>query len=90
MVKVKRSGEFSQELQGLSVNNLEFNELAEKRILLFRKNPDDTKLDNHPLTRRMKDQSAFSINDDVRIVYKWVGKTTVRFLAIGPHHQVYN
>lgn len=89
MVKVRRTGEFSQELQSLSVGNLEFNELVEKKILLFRKNPEDTRLNNHRLTRRMKGKWAFSIDDDIRIVYKWIGKTTARFLAIGGHPQIH-
>jgi len=37
----------------------------------------------------MKGKFAFSITDDIRIVYEWLGKSTVRFLAIGEHEKVY-
>jgi len=37
----------------------------------------------------MKGKWAFSVTDDIRIVYEWLGKTTVRFLAIGRHSKVY-
>jgi mRNA-degrading endonuclease YafQ of YafQ-DinJ toxin-antitoxin module len=55
----------------------------------FRKNPGDTRLDNHDLKKKMFGQRAFSITDDIRIVYKWLGKNEVRFLAIGGHSKVY-
>ena len=58
-------------------------------IRLFKENPNDTRLDNHPLKKSMNGRWAFSVTDDIRIVYKWMGKTTVRFLAIGHHGQVY-
>jgi mRNA-degrading endonuclease YafQ of YafQ-DinJ toxin-antitoxin module len=59
------------------------------RTAWFSSNPDDTRIDNHPLHKSLEGQWAFSITDDVRIVYEWVGKTTVRFLAIGGHGIVY-
>ena len=61
----------------------------EQRVQWFRKNPNDTRLDNHDLKKKMKGQWAFSITSDVRIVYEWMGKNWVRFLAIGGHIKVY-
>lgn len=60
-----------------------------ERVTWFRRNTNDTRLANHPLHKKMKGYWAFSVNDDMRIVYEWVGKTTVRFLAIGRHETVY-
>ena len=37
----------------------------------------------------MAEKWAFSITDDIRIVYEWLNKNTVRFLAIGGHNRVY-
>ncbi len=37
----------------------------------------------------MKGKWAFSITDDIRIVYEWKTKNVVRFLAIGGHEKVY-
>ena len=37
----------------------------------------------------MKGKFAFSITNDIRIIYEWLGKNTVRFLAIGGHKKVY-
>ena len=90
MVKVKRLGKFSEQLRELSVESLELNKSIEKRILLFINNPSDTRLDNHPLTKRMNGKWAFSITDDIRIVYEWISRTTVRLREIGPHSRVYS
>jgi mRNA-degrading endonuclease YafQ of YafQ-DinJ toxin-antitoxin module len=37
----------------------------------------------------MKGKWAFSITDDIRIIYEWKDKNVVRFLAIGTHPEVY-
>lgn len=91
MVKIINTGDFDlmyrqliDEDEAMLLATLVFN-----KIELFKKNPDDTRLDSHPLTKRMEGKWAFSITDDVRIVYKWLSKTTVRFLAIGGHRKVY-
>jgi len=52
-------------------------------------NPEDTRLRNHSLHKTMENKWAFSIRGDIRIVYVWIGKRTVRFLAIGGHEGVY-
>lgn len=62
----------------------------DQRMIWFQRNPTDTRLDNHALTKKMEGQWAFSITDDIRIVYEWTNKTTARFLAIGPHKKVYS
>ncbi len=89
MLKVNRTGKYEKMEQELLLENpeLEFEVLT--RIKWFCQNPNDTRLDNHPLTKRMTEKWAFSITDDVRIVYEWLGKTIVRFLAIGGHKKVY-
>ncbi|OGG27543.1 hypothetical protein A3A64_02805 [Candidatus Gottesmanbacteria bacterium RIFCSPLOWO2_01_FULL_48_11] len=61
-----------------------------ERIRWFRKNPDDTRLRNHALHKKLAGKWAFSITGDIRIVYEWVGMSTVRLLAIGGHKMVYN
>lgn len=88
MIKIKRTGKFDQMLKDLAEDK-KLLDLTEEKILLFAKNPTDTRLENHPLKRRLKGKWAFSVTDDVRIVYEWQGKNTVRFLAIGGHEKVY-
>jgi mRNA-degrading endonuclease YafQ of YafQ-DinJ toxin-antitoxin module len=47
------------------------------------------RLSNHALTKSMKGKWAFSITDDIRIIYEKIGPQTIRFLAIGKHTEVY-
>lgn len=89
MIKVEWTGRFKQLLDEICFENLELESEVSKKICWFQNNPDDTRLDNHELTKRMEGKWAFSITDDIRIVYEWLGKTTVRFLAIGGHKRVY-
>ena len=90
MLKIHNSGLFNSKYRSLIKNDKAMQSLILERIFLFRKNLDDTRLHNHPLKKSMEGKWSFSITNDIRIVYEWIGKTTVRFLMIGPHKDVYH
>ena len=90
MLKVNRTGKYEEMEQELLLENPELELEVSERIKWFSKNPQDTRLDNHALTKPMEGKWAFSITDDLRIIYEWLSKTTVRFLAIGKHKKVYS
>jgi addiction module RelE/StbE family toxin len=89
MLKIKFSGKFAKMYDELLKDEPELEDLVDELRAVFVKNPKDTRLRNHSLSGKMAGQFAFSINDDIRIVYEVIGKNTVRFLAIGPHEKVY-
>jgi addiction module RelE/StbE family toxin len=89
MVKVNLSGSFQRDYIEFHHQHPNLLQEVDKRIHWFRKNPDDARLRNHKLLKKMKGKFAFSITGDIRIVYEWIGKSTVRFLAIGGHKKVY-
>lgn len=89
MVNVRFQGTYYETLSELLEEQPGLSVEIDKRIKLFQKNPDDTRLDNHKLTGRMENKWAFAITSDIRIVYEWLGKNTARFLAIGGHKKVY-
>lgn len=89
MIKIDFSGRFRIMYEELVEKEIDLKQVIFHRIELFRKNPQDTRLANHALTKHLKGNYAFSIDDDVRIVYEWKGKNNVRFLAIGIHRKVY-
>lgn len=89
MIKLHLTGRFDLEYRELVAIQPEIKKVVIKRVKWFRKNPDDTRLESHPLTQRLEGKFAFAITDDIRIVYEWLGETTVRFLSIGRHYQVY-
>lgn len=89
MLKIKRTETFGQNLKNLCREDPSLLEVINERIRWFEINPDDTRLRTHPLRKRLGERWAFSITRDIRIVYRWIGKTTVRFLVIGGHKKIY-
>lgn len=89
MVNIKFGGPYYETLRELLEEQPDLSVEIDKKIKLFQKNPNDTRLDNHQLTKRLEDKWAFSVTDDVRIIYEWSGKNTARFLVIGGHSRVY-
>lgn len=89
MMHIKFSGRFDTNYRELVGKDAQLRDLIADRIHFFKKNPTDTRLQNHALKRRMEGKWAFSITSDIRIIYTLIDKHTARFLAIGPHKQVY-
>jgi len=89
MIRIRSCGDFDKDYRELIKENPEVKVEAARRIILFSQNPLDTRLKNHRLTKRLRSKWAFSIADDIRIIYEWKGKTTARFLTIGRHDKVY-
>lgn len=89
MVRVRFQGTYYETLSELLGEQPDLSREIDRRIKWFLKNPDDTRLDNHSLTGRMTGKYAFSVDDDIRIIYERIGQGTVRFLAIGRHAKVY-
>lgn len=90
MPKIRITGNYDQAYKALTSDDLELRDLVDERVSIFRKNPQDTRLRDHALRKSMKGKYAFSITDNIRIVYERVGVNTVRFLSIGTHPQVYS
>lgn len=59
--------------------------LAEKKEILFRKNPFDPMLETHYLSGPLSDYLTFSINRRYRVVFTFVNKNLVWFHRIGTH-----
>ncbi len=90
MIRIKKTGEFDRLYETLIQNDPSCAPLAEEAIGWFQDNPEDTRIRNHSLHRGMEGKWAFSVTDDIRVVYEWIGKHTIRLLAIGGHPKVYN
>lgn len=89
MIRIKVTGAYSSMLDDLLQDNPNIQSWVDESVEQFQNSPDDTRLANHPLHKKMEGKWAFSVTDDIRIVYEWVGKSSVRFLAIGSHTPVY-
>ena len=90
VIKIKLTGRFDSMYRDLVEGDEELKDLITEKVSWFKRNPADTRLKNHKLSKQLRGKWAFSITDDMRIVYQWQGKNKARFLAIGPHEQVYS
>ena len=89
MIRIKYTHSFRQDLKNLLESDPSSEKRVDQAVSRFVKNPNDTRIQTHALKKRLKGKNAFSVTDDIRIVFEWLGKNQARFLAIGPHHQVY-
>lgn len=71
------------------VRNKKLLQKAEYRIQIFKKDSNNPILKDHQLTGDQKDNRAFWITGDIRIIYYPISKNEVLFLDIGTHNQVY-
>ena len=60
-----------------------------KRLAQFEKDRNDSILKDHALKGKMKGYRAFSIDYDLRVIYRKTPKKYL-FLTIGTHSEVYN
>ena len=58
---------------------------AEKKELVFRKNPRHSSLKTHKLTGKLKDFWAFSVDYKYRIIFEFREKDVVWFHSVGTH-----
>ena len=63
--------------------------LAQKKEVIFRKNPFDTRLKTHKLIGEKKECWSFSINYSYRIMFIFLDENKILFLNIGTH-AIYN
>jgi mRNA-degrading endonuclease YafQ of YafQ-DinJ toxin-antitoxin module len=89
MVKIRLSRKFDFIYKELIFLEPDQKSTVWDKVNIFRKNPLDTRLNNHLLKGKLNDKWAFSVTDDIGIVYEWKTKNVVRFLAIGRHEKVY-
>lgn len=59
------------------------------KIELFTSNPFSPQLRTHKLSGKLKDQWAFSVDDDCRIVFEFINENNVLLIDIGSHDEVY-
>lgn len=60
-----------------------------ERLKLFESDRSNSKLKDHELSGSMKGFRAFSITEDIRVIYQDEDRNTVKFYDVGSHNQVY-
>ena len=87
-MKVLYHKKFNKNFRKRFGSNEAFCKRYEQRLALFRIDPQNPILKNHPLIGEKSGLYAFSITGDIRIVYYLEGETAY-LLDIGTHNQVY-
>ena len=81
-MKIYYSSKFEREYKKLPK---EIKKLAEKKEVIFRKNPFDPQLNTHKLHGRFKEYWVFSIDDKNRIIFEFAEKNIIWFHSVGDH-----
>jgi len=82
MLKIYYSSKFFLEYKKLP---LDVKKIAEKKELIFRENPFDSRLNTHKLKGNLKGFIAFSVNQKYRIIFEIINPNLVWFHSIGDH-----
>ena len=60
-----------------------------RRMELFLASPFSPQLRTHKLSGKLEGQWAFSVDEDCRVVFEFVGEDKVLLIDIGSHDEVY-
>ena len=70
-------------------NNLRLKKKFWGKMEIFLKNPFFPQLRTHKLSGKLAEQWAFSIDDDCRIIFEFVGEDRVLLIDVGSHDEIY-
>jgi len=88
MKPIRRHRSFKKNFKKRVVPNQKLTKQFEKRIELFMSGARGYPLNDHVLVGSMNNLRAFSINGDLRVVYRET-EEYIEFLDVGSHNQVY-
>lgn len=81
-MKIYYSSKFAKEYKKLPK---EIKLKSEKKEVIFRKDPNDSRLKTHRLKGMLKDFWSFSIDYQYRIIFEFRDKNIVWFHSVGTH-----
>ena len=80
----------SEEFRGsFSCLDKQIQKQADKQIIIFKDNPFYPSLHTEKLAPRSKQLWSFRINQKYRVVFRFIDKNNILFLAVGPHDWIY-
>lgn len=88
MRQIAFSKRFEKHYKQRVLANQKLGRICDLKFKRFMTGKSDALLKDHALSGRLEGKRAFSINSDVRVIYK-VEADTYIFLDIGTHNQVY-
>lgn len=85
-MKILYGATFQKNLRRLSSSQ---KKLALEQLRLFAENPTDSIFQDHRLRGRLSIYRAFSVDADIRILYRLIHSDCIKVVTIGPHSKVY-
>jgi addiction module RelE/StbE family toxin len=89
MRKINFSLQFNHSLKKLSRKQPEIIPALLEKVLLFNSEINHPSLKLHKLSGRLKEHWFFSIEYDMRIIFRYTNDGNILFIDIGTHDQVY-
>jgi addiction module RelE/StbE family toxin len=89
MITINFSSHFKSSLKKLARRQPEIMVDVVERILLFSNTINHPTLKLHKLSGDLKDHWSFSIQYDVRIIFRYTNDGNILFVDIGSHNQLY-
>lgn len=89
MIRAAWDQGFKRSYKKLVRNNSRLKKKFWEKMKIFLENPFFPQLRTHKLSGKLAGQWAFSIDDDCRIVFEFVGKDQVLLIDVGSHDEVY-
>jgi len=81
-MEISYSSKFARDYKKLPIG---VKRIAEKKEIIFRKNPFDQRLKTHKLKGCLSGFFSFSINQKYRIIFEIVNKNRIWFHSTGDH-----
>ncbi|OIP86658.1 type II toxin-antitoxin system mRNA interferase toxin, RelE/StbE family [Candidatus Shapirobacteria bacterium CG_4_8_14_3_um_filter_35_11] len=88
-IDIEHSPQFDKHFKKRISENDKLTKQFVQRLNYFIDNPKHPLLKDHLLTRNKTGLRSFSINGDLRVIYKIINENKVLFYDIGSHNQVY-
>ncbi len=89
MIKLVWDQKFKKNLKKKISKSPELTERFKSKVKLFEKDPFNSILRTHKLSGILKGYWAFSIDYDLRVIFKFIDSNTVLLIDIGTHDEVY-
>ena len=62
---------------------------ADKQIMIFKNNPFHPSLHTEKLSPKTKEVWSFRIDKKYRVIFRFINKSNILFLTVGPHGWIY-
>ena len=89
MIEIVVDEGFKRSFKKITKNNEELKNKFKSKLEVFVDNPYQHSLKTHKLSGKLQDYMAFSIDFNVRVLFKFIDSQTAFLIDIGTHDVIY-